>query len=435
MNAFSPTTDLSLTTPRGLEPTRAVLDNGVVALAKQITKTPAITINLTVRAGTVDDPPDSSGAMHLLARVIDRGSAHHSSVEIAEELDRRGISLTVSVRRHTFSLVCTCLAEDLQVVLELLGDVLMHPAIPPTELAARKREVLTRIRQDEDNPAVRSVETLMQSLYGGHPYGRAVKGTAAVVERITRDELLSLHSMRFAPSGLIAAIVGDVPEPQAVELVDRTLRDWRVCPGAAKDLPIAPTPLRRSRVVIPMMNKAQADIAYGFIAIARANPSYYSYVLMNNVLGQYALGGRLGDSIRERQGMAYYVFSSLDPDMAEGPLMIRAGVSGANVERAIASIDEELRRFRADGVTPQELTESRQFLIGSMPRALETSAGIAAFLQSAEFFGLGVDYDVQFPKHLHEVTLDALNSAAREALDPERATIVIAGPYQDERAD
>ena len=100
-----------------------------------------------------------------------------------------------------------------------------------------------------------------------------------------------------------------------------------------------------------MMNKAQADIAYGFTTIVRSDPSYYAYTLMNNALGQYGIGGRLGDNIRERQGMAYYVFSSFDANVVEGPLFVRAGVNPSNVERAIAAIDDEMRRMAADGMT------------------------------------------------------------------------------------
>ncbi len=152
---------------------------------------------------------------------------------------------------------------------------------------------------------------------------------------------------------------------------------------------------------------------------------------MNNALGQYAIGGRLGDSIRERQGMAYYVGSSLDANVIEGPFSVRAGVSPANVDRAVDSIDEELRRLCADGLTQKELNESRQFLIGSMPRALETNAGIANFLQGAEFFGLGLDFDLRLPDLLRAVTLEQTNAAARQLLDPSRATVVIAGPYEE----
>jgi zinc protease len=181
-----------------------------------------------------------------------------------------------------------------------------------------------------------------------------------------------------------------------------------------------------------MMNKAQTDIAYGFTSVRRSDPGYDAYWLMNNILGQYAIGGRLGDSIRERQGMAYYVFSALDANVIPGPLTIRAGVSPANVDRAVASIDEELRKLAAEGPTESEMTESKQYLIGSMPRTLETNLGIATFLQTEEFFGLGLDYDLRVPDLLRAVSRDDVNGAARRTLVPSHATVVIAGPYAGE---
>jgi zinc protease len=177
------------------------------------------------------------------------------------------------------------------------------------------------------------------------------------------------------------------------------------------------------------MNKAQADIAYGFIAITRADPAYYAYWLMNHIMGQYSMGGRLGDSIRERQGMAYYVFSSLDANVVPGPLMIRAGVNPANVVRAVESIDAELKGLVTEGPTEQELADSKQYLIGSLPRNLETNAAIAAFLQTVEFFGLGLDYDRRVPDLLRAVTRDQVHEAARRAVDPSQAAVVVAGPY------
>src|SRR4030095_12390012 len=136
--------------------------------------------------------------------------------------------------------------------------------------------------------------------------------------------------------------------------------------------------------VVSMMNKSQTDIAYGFATIARQDASYHAYSLMNNILGQYALGGRLGDSIRERQGMAYYTFRWPDASFAPGPLVVRAGVSPANVERAVASIDAELIKLAAEGPTDREVAESKQYLIGSVPRAPETKRGDGTLLQTAD---------------------------------------------------
>jgi len=416
---------------RGLDPVRTVFDNGAVFLGKRTSTTPAVTISLALKAGSICDPDDAVGATWLLSRVIDRGTASRSASDIADELDNRGITLTIAVTRHVFSLTCTCLAEDFDPVLTLLGDIVMQPSLPAEEIAVRKGEVVTAIRQDQDSPAVRATESLMALLYPtGHPYGRPTKGTVEGVEALTRERLAALHAARFAPSELSAVVVGDVAVARAEALAASVFGGWhrpRPAPIPLASPPIATT---RRRLVIPMMNKAQADIAYGLTTIRRADPAHEALRLMNNVLGQYSLGGRLGDSIRERQGMAYYVSSAVDPNVVEGPFAIRAGVSAANVDRAVASIDEELVRLVEDGVTEKELNDSRTYMIGSQPRALETNAAIATFLQTAEFFDLGVDYDVRLPDLLSAVTLDEVNAIARRVIDSTRAAVVVAGPYE-----
>jgi predicted Zn-dependent peptidase len=128
--------------------------------------------------------------------------------------------------------------------------------------------------------------------------------------------------------------------------------------------------------------------------------------------------------------MAYHVSSTFDPNILAGPLVIRAGVSATNVDRAIASIDQEISALRREGITAKELAESRQYMIGSMPRALETNGGIAQFLQTAEFFGVGLDYDVRLPRLLGSVTLEEVQAVAQRYLDPDQASVVVAGPYQ-----
>jgi zinc protease len=426
--------DFELPISRGaaLAPTRTVLDNGAVLLTKPTQTMPAVAINLAIRAGSIADPAGLPGATWLLSRVLDRGTATRSAADIAEELDSRGITLTITVTRHLFSLVCACLTDDFDPVLALLGDILMSPTLPAEEIATRKGEVITSIRQDEDNPAVRATESLMALLYpAGHPYGRRTKGSIDIVESLTREQLLRLHGDRFAPSELTAVVVGDIEASRVQEVATSVFGAWRKPAPAPLQLPPAKPALARQRLVVPMMNKSQADIAYGFVTMTRRDPAYYAFSLMNNAFGQYSIGGRLGDSIRERQGMAYYVSSAFDANVAEGPLVIRAGISPANVDRAVASIDEEVARLVTDGLTAKELDESRRYLVGSIPRALETNEAIASFLQVAEFFELGLDFDQRLPGLLGAVTLEDANAAARRFLNPDRATLVIAGPYAD----
>ena len=325
---------------------------------------------------------------------------------------------------------CTCLVEDFVTILELLGEIVTVPSIPVEEVDKRRLEVVTAIRQDEDSPAVVAVERLYALLYpDGHPYGRPSKGTVETVERVDRQALRTFHGARFAPSVLSLVIVGDVTSGQAVDAAEKVFGAWRAAPPDRVILASPSTDAARRQSVITMMNKSQADIAYGFTTIKRSDARYDAFTLMNNALGQYSLGGRLGESIRERQGMAYYVFSSFDGTVIESPLTVRAGVNPANVERTIASIDEEIARIAAEGITAEELADCKHFLIGSMPRMLETNAAIARFLQTAEFFGLGTDYDLRLPALLEAVSLEQVNAAA-STFSPDSAAVAVAGPYR-----
>ena len=417
---------------RGLAPVREVLPSGMVILGKESRATPAVTLHASVRAGTVFDPASLGGLAHFVSRTIDRGTATRSADDIAEELDVRGVSLSVSVNRHVLSLVCTCLVEDYPDVVSILADVLRQPQFSEAEIETRRGEIVTLIRQDEDNPAVVAAERFMALLYGDeHPYGRPPRGTLASVDATDRAALRQFHAARIRPSQVSLAIVGDLEPGRAIDTAARAFGDWREPEAAPLDVRLdlpGQAAARRVRVY-PMMNKAQADIAYGFTSIARSDPAFFAFTLMNNILGQYSLGGRLGDSIRERQGMAYYVFSALDASVIPGPLMIRAGVSPSNVERTVSSIDEEVSKFAAGGPTEEELAESKQYLVGSLPRTLETNVGIANYLQMMEFFSLGLDYDVRVPGLLQAVTRDEVHASARRTLDIGRAALVVAGPY------
>jgi len=415
---------------RGLAPARAVLPNGTVVIAKQSPATPAVTIHASVRAGSEFDPLDLAGVSHFVSKTIDRGTTSRVAARIADEFEDRGVSLAITINRHAMWLICTCLVEDLDAILELLADVITDAVFPGDEIETKRGEITTLIRQDEDSPAIVAAEGLMADLYGAsHPYGRRPRGSVETVEKIDGIALRAFYGERFRPASLSLVLVGDIEARRAIDAAARAFGNWQGTAPAASTLREGP-PARARRVrVVPMMNKAQVDIAYGFTSLRRSDPEYYAYWLMNNILGQYAIGGRLGDRIRERDGMAYYALGSLDANIIPGPLMIRAGVSPENVDRAVAAIDEELVRFATDGPTAKELAESRQYLIGSMPRTLETNLGIANYLQTEEFFGLGLDYDLRVPELLGGVTPDAVIAAARRTLVPSRATIVIAGPY------
>lgn len=420
---------MTSTLARGLSPLRAVLDNGAVVLAQETSTAPAVAINATFHAGSAYEPDDLMGLSYLTGRVIDRGTERRPADVIAEELDERGVSLRVVASRHTMTLSCTCLAEDFDEVLAIVADIARQPTFPGEEIAKRRAEAVTAIRQDEDNTGVRAVESLVDLLYGPtHPYGRRAKGTVETIERIDRDAIAAFHRVHVQPSALSLVVVGHVRTDDVIVKVRRELADWPGRPIEPAVVPPPPGPASRRHRVIGMPGKSQTDIAYGFTTISRLDPRYYAYWMMNNILGQFGLGGRLADNIRERQGMAYFAFSAFDANVAEGPLLVRAGVDPRNVERALEAIDFEVRQLGNEGPTLSEVEETREFLIGSIPRMFETNHSIASFLQTSELFGLGLDYDRRLPALLQAVTREEIAAAGAEVLRPEHAAIVLAGP-------
>ncbi len=413
----------------GLTPVRRILPSGVVVTLQETAFSPAVTINAMFRAGTLYEPDDLTGLAWMCARVIDRGTSTRSADAIAETLDEAGVTLRISANRHVITMSCTCLTEDFPETLALVADVSRAPIFPPDEIEKRRAEIVTSIQQDQDNPALRAGEALQDLLYSSsHPYGRPAKGTLQTVPRVTRDDLVAFHASRFAPSTLSLVVVGDLDAGVATDRVVDAFGNWTVPSPPDVAVPPVPVASTRRRTDIEMPGKSQTDIAYGFTTIGRLHLDYYAYWVMNTILGQFGLGGRLADNIRERQGMAYYAFSAFDPSLGPGPLVIRAGVDPRNVERALTAIDTEVGTLGADGPTEREMAETLQFLIGSIPRMLETNQSIATFLQTSEFFGLGLDYDRRLPDLLGSVTMEDVRRAARTVLHPEHAAVAVAGP-------
>jgi zinc protease len=412
-----------------LSPHRHVLPNGLTLVVQENHATPAVSALISVAAGAIGDPDGREGTAALTARVIDRGAQGLSAEAIADALDVRGAVLSVTAGQHRMTTACTCLANDVSEVLTLAARVVTTPEFPEREVATRRAELVTELREAEDDPASVAVERMMAELYAGHPYGRPVYGRVATVEPLDRTGLRAFHAATFAPSATTVVLVGDVTAAHIVQVVEEAFGGWTAPPPSLPAVPEPLLPSGRRVVAVPMMDKAQTDVAYGMIGLTRRDPDHDAAWVMNNALGQYAIGGRLGDSIRERQGMAYYVYSRLEAGLGAGPLVVRAGVSAANVERTLASIDEEMRAVVREGFTARELDESRRYLIGSLPRRLETNAGIAAFLVEAEHFGLGLDYDRTLPGRIAAVTADHVQAVATRLLQPSRATIVVAGPW------
>ena len=212
---------------RGLAPARAILGNGAIVTAKHSPTTPAVTVHLGFLAGSIYDPSAAAGLAHFVSRTIDRGTTTRPASVIAEQLDSRGVTLSTFLNRHVLSLICTCLVEDLDDILALLADIVRNPVFPDEEVATKRGEVITLIRQDDDNPAVMATEGLLADLYGqAHGYGRRPRGTVETVQAIDSATLRRFHAERVRPTTMSLVLVGDVQTSAAIDAGRRAFEGW-----------------------------------------------------------------------------------------------------------------------------------------------------------------------------------------------------------------
>lgn len=166
----------------------------------------------------------------------------------------------------------------------------------------------------------------------------------------------------------------------------------------------------------------------GTLAIPRHHPDFYAVRVANNILGQFGMMGRLGEKVREEQGLAYYSYSSVDAELHNGVWLAQAGVNPANVEQAIDSILVEFERMATTLVTAEELSDSQAYMTGVVPLTLETNSGVASTLLSIEWFDLGLDYLERYKSLIYGVTAADVQRVTAQYLRPDTCTIVVAGP-------
>jgi zinc protease len=247
-----------------------------------------------------------------------------------------------------------------------------------------------------------------------------------------RSDLVAHHVERYSPEGMVLAVVGAASPDLVVDKVMAALGDWQA-PQAHPDRTIPPnvTLTARRQEVVSIPGKSQSDLILGWPAMARGDPDFIKASLANTVLGVFGMMGRLGDRVRDQQGLAYYVYSQVESGLGPGPWTATAGVNPANVQRAIDGILHEVCRLRDEPVPEEELADSQAYLTGSMPLRLETNQGVLSAILDMERHQLGLDYLQRFSGLINAVTVQDLQEMAQKYLDPDVYALAIAGP-QDE---
>ena len=410
---------------------RSELANGITVLAYENLNSPAVVIGGYLWAGSISEPAEQAGLASLTAGMLLRGTKNRSFGQINETLESVGAQLGYHSNVHSVGFGGKALAEDLDLLLAILSDSLQQPTFPITELEKLRGQVLTAIQRRANDTGSMASLTFDELLYPDHPYGRSVRGYSETVSGLTQKHVADYFRDHYSPKGMTLAIVGAVPTATVLEKVRGALEGWRA-PEASPNRSIPPNvqldKARRATAVVE--GKSQSDIVLGWPALARSEPDYMKAHLTNTILGVFGMMGRLGENIRERQGLAYYAYSRLQAGLGAGPWTAIAGVSPDNVDRAVEGVLQEARRLRDEAIPQNELADSQSYLTGLMPLRLETNEGIASTLLDIERHELGLDYLLHHADLVNSVSVDDVREMAQKYFDPEVYALAVAGPAQ-----
>lgn len=416
---------------RAEEIVRRLLPGGAVLLVRENPAHPVVAVQGYVRGGSLLDPVGKEGLCALTAQMLLRGTRRRTFRELHEELEGAGAGIEFAAGPHAISFSGKALAQDVELLLGRLVEMLREPAFDETEWQRTKGEAMTQLRHLADDPDYVADRALREALFPeGHPYRRRPEGTTESVAAIERSDLEAFHRRYVSPGGLVIAVCGAIRAKEVEEILGQQLAGWE---GPLPEEPAIPrverpTGVREVRRFVP--GKSQATLVWGVPGPARRDSDYYAALLANTILGELGMMGRLGETVRDAQGLAYGVRSVLEAGVGAGPWLVYAGVAPHHVAQAHDAIVRVIEGFLAEDPEETELADARAYLIGQLALRLETNDGVAAALLRMERYGLGLDYLERFPSLLEQVAPEEVRSAAARYLSTQGYVLAVALPKE-----
>jgi zinc protease len=406
--------------------TREKLPNDLVWLFSQQGELPLITLELIIKAGTLEELAGKEGLANLTASLLLNGTKSRTSAKIAEELDFMGAHLSAAGGDDFATVSLTLLKKDLGPALDLFKDILLNPTFPVAEMQRKVSQFKAALVSDEDEPMVVASRAFAKRLYGSFPYAHPVRGTLQGLSAITRADLVEFHRKYYRPNNAVLSVVGDLSPDEARQWVTKTFGGWEAAPIPPAKLPPIPPLTQRQEVVIDK-DISQANIVLGSLGMARKNPDFYAFQVMNYILGGGGFASRLMDDIRVNRGLAYSVSSSISPGLKPGPFAVSLETKNASATEAIDQVVVQLRRIMTQPVTPEELKDAKSYMIGSFPRKMDSMSKRAWLLAYVEVYGLGLDYPWRYPELIQHLTPADIQQVADKYIHPEKYLLVIVG--------
>jgi predicted Zn-dependent peptidase len=402
---------------------KEILPNGLVILTEPMEHVHSVSVGIWLRSGSRREPAEVNGISHFIEHMVFKGTQRRTAEDIAREIDRLGGMLDAFTSKEMVCFNTRVLDEHLAKAFDVLADIVLEPKFAAEDIAREQSVVLEEIRMTQDNPEDLVHELFTQNFWHPHALGKPILGTPETVSAFTRDTLQSWFQKCYAPNRLVITAAGHLTHQQLVDLVsERFAKLPRSEDGFADPKPVpVPHITQRSKSELE-----QVHVCLGVPALPLTDRRRFTVSVMNNILGG-GMSSRLFQNIRERQGLAYSIFSDLNPYRDTGILSVYAGTSLETTEKVVQSVLAEFRRMRDEPIADEELRRAKDHLKGATLLSLEGSGARMSSLARYHMY-----FDRHFtPKELiamlEAVTAEEVQAVAREFFQPGRIAASVVG--------
>jgi predicted Zn-dependent peptidase len=402
---------------------RKVLPNGLTIITEQMQHIRSASIGIWLQTGSRDEDAEWNGISHFLEHMVFKGTKHRTAEEIARQVDSIGGNLDAFTAKECVCFNVKVLDEHVPAALDILSDLVLHPNFDQADITRERGVILEEIKMDEDNPDYLVHEIFTQNFFKDHPLGKPILGTKETVKRFERQPVVDAYAHRFAPGNIIVSAAGNLDHDKFVELVTQQFEHMKPMQNGFHST----APKTYSRITL--RNKKaleQVQLCLGVPWHAIAHEKRHAGYILNTLLGG-GMSSRLFQNIRERQGLAYSIYSDLNPYRDTGCLAVYAGTSLPSAAKVVQSVVSEFHKLKTEPVPEEELRRSKAQLKGSLMLSLESSSARMANLARQEmYFERFYDLD-ELIARIEAVTAEDMSNLANEFFQTESIAVTVLG--------
>ena len=403
------------------------LPNGLRVFVVTDRSEPAIAARLVIlSAGTIKDPAAMPGVAAMTATMLTQGTEKRSARDISEAIDFVGGSLNASAGKDVTAVTLDVVKKDLATGLDLMSDVVLHPAFHAEELDRQRQQLLSGLTVQYSDPEFLASAVFSREVYGSSPYGLPGEGTPDTVKKLTRDDLAKFHDANYAPNQSMLAFAGDITPEEAFAAAEKYFGYWPKV-ELNSETPAAPAAASGVRIwLIDKPDAVQTQIRVGQLGIRRADPDFIPLQVANRIFGG-GYNSRLNTEVRIKKGLTYGAYSSFTPHRFAGAFVAGTFSRTAATVEATKLVVDLLAKMSTGQVAPQEIDFARDYLAGVYPIESETAEQVADRVLTVAAYGLPEDYNTTYPQQIRAVTPIEVKAMAERYFATGNLDIVLAG--------